>query len=201
MWPDSSGSRSTSRVLRFHSVSSSRNSTPWCASETSPGRGEQLDATTAHTADLQAALEAETASRASLQSQVDDLQGQVDDQAAAQTAAQDTLDELAPAADANTAAVTGLQQQVTLLRLENALLRAQIQIDAQNLGDARTTLTTTVSAMQTFVETPGVFTADDQASLTVRLRSAASLIEAEPAAALVDLDSIWAEMDRLLSQE
>lgn len=39
MRPDSSGSRSTSSTARFHSVSSSRKSTPWCASETSPGRG------------------------------------------------------------------------------------------------------------------------------------------------------------------
>jgi hypothetical protein len=41
MWivPDSSGSRSTSSVRRSHSGSSSRNSTPWCASEISPGRG------------------------------------------------------------------------------------------------------------------------------------------------------------------
>ncbi len=33
------GSRSTSRVCRLHSGSSSRNSTPLCASEISPGRG------------------------------------------------------------------------------------------------------------------------------------------------------------------
>ena len=41
MWitPDSSGSRSTSRTRRSHSGNSSRNSTPWCASEISPGRG------------------------------------------------------------------------------------------------------------------------------------------------------------------
>ena len=41
MWmpPDSSGSRSTSSTRRSHSGSSSRKSTPWCASEISPGRG------------------------------------------------------------------------------------------------------------------------------------------------------------------
>ena len=38
-WPDSSGSRSTSSAARLHSGSSSRNSTPLCASEISPGRG------------------------------------------------------------------------------------------------------------------------------------------------------------------
>ena len=39
MRPDSSGSRSTSSTARCHSGSSSRNSTPLCASEISPGRG------------------------------------------------------------------------------------------------------------------------------------------------------------------
>jgi site-specific DNA recombinase len=37
--PDSSGSRSTSSTCRSNSGSSSRNNTPWCASEISPGRG------------------------------------------------------------------------------------------------------------------------------------------------------------------
>ncbi len=39
MRPDSSGSRSTSSTRRSNSVNSSRNSTPWWASEISPGRG------------------------------------------------------------------------------------------------------------------------------------------------------------------
>ncbi len=37
--PDSSGSRSASSTSRSNSGNSSRNSTPWCASEISPGRG------------------------------------------------------------------------------------------------------------------------------------------------------------------
>ncbi len=39
MRPLSSGSRSTSSTWRLNSGSSSRKSTPWCASEISPGRG------------------------------------------------------------------------------------------------------------------------------------------------------------------
>ena len=39
MWPVSSGSRKASSALRGNSGSSSRNSTPACASEISPGRG------------------------------------------------------------------------------------------------------------------------------------------------------------------
>ena len=45
--PDSSGSRSTSSARRSHSGSSSRNSTPWCASDISPGRGSAPPPTSA----------------------------------------------------------------------------------------------------------------------------------------------------------
>ena len=47
MRPDSSGSRSASSDARANSGSSSRNSTPWCASETSPGRGGEPPPTSA----------------------------------------------------------------------------------------------------------------------------------------------------------
>ncbi len=39
MFPDSSGSRRASSAARGNSGSSSRNRTPWCAREISPGRG------------------------------------------------------------------------------------------------------------------------------------------------------------------
>lgn len=160
---------------------------------------EQLDSTTTQAAALQAALDEETAAREALAAQVADLQSQLAEQAAAAGEMQNTLAELAPVAQANADQTAGLQQQVGLLQLQNALLRAHIQVNAENLGDARATLTSTVSAMQTFIETPGAFSADDQTTLTVRVRAAAGLIETEPAAALTDLDSIWAELDRLLS--
>lgn len=164
-------------------------------------QGQLLDSTVAQAADLQAALDAEIAARAELADQVADLQADLADQAAAAAEVQTTVAELAPATTANTAQTAALQQQVTLLQLENALLRAHLQINAENFGEARATLTATVSAMQTFVETPGVFTEDDLAALTIRLRAAAGLIEAEPVAALTDLDSIWAEMERLLNTD
>jgi chromosome segregation ATPase len=161
-------------------------------------QGQQLETTAALAVDLQAALDAETAAREALAAQLAEVQSQLADQASANAAMQTAVAELQPATDANTAQAAALQQQLTLVTLENALLRARLQVVAENFGEARATLTTTVSAMQAFVETPAVFSSDAQASLTVRLRAAASLIEAEPAAALTDLDSIWAEMDRLL---
>jgi hypothetical protein len=39
MWPFSSGSRKASNALRLTSANSSKNNTPLCASEISPGRG------------------------------------------------------------------------------------------------------------------------------------------------------------------
>jgi hypothetical protein len=83
------------------------------------------------------------------------------------------------------------------VRLENTLLRARIQIVAENFGDARATLTGTVPAMLAFVQAPGRFDAEAATALIIRLRAANALIEAEPAAALGDLESIWREMERL----
>jgi len=158
----------------------------------------QLDAAETEVSDLTTALAAETAAREALAAQLTDMQSQLDDQAAANNDTQSAVAALAPDTEANTAEAAALKLQLGLLRLENDLLRAHLQINAQNFGDARATLTTTVSAMQAFVETPGAFSADTQTTLTIRLRAAASLIEAEPAAALTDLDSIWAEMERSL---
>ena len=45
--PLSSGSRSASSAARGNSGNSSRNSTPWCASEISPGRGGEPPPTSA----------------------------------------------------------------------------------------------------------------------------------------------------------
>ena len=47
MWPDSSGSRKASSAARGNSGSSSRNSTPLCASEISPGLGGEPPPTSA----------------------------------------------------------------------------------------------------------------------------------------------------------
>jgi hypothetical protein len=172
---------------------------------------QQVEAAETEAADLRAALEqaqadaqtaqdAATADREALAAQVADLQSQLDTQAAANADVQDAVAELQPATSDNAARNTALQQQLTLLQLENALLHARLQVNAQNLGEARTILTGTVAAMQAFVETPGVFDSDDQETLTVRLRAAASLIEADPAAALTDFDSVWAEMDRIVNK-
>ena len=47
MWPFSSGSRSASRALRANSGNSSKNSTPWWASDMAPGRGGEPPPTSA----------------------------------------------------------------------------------------------------------------------------------------------------------
>jgi hypothetical protein len=127
------------------------------------------------------------------------LKAQVSSQASPSAGPRTDLDALKPTTSAATAQVAKLQQQITLLRLQNALLTAHIQVVAQNLGDARTVLTTAVAAMQSFVNTPGVFSANDQASLTVRLVTADVLINVDPTTALADLESTWTQMDRALN--
>ncbi len=163
------------------------------------GQRQQLDAIESDLTAAKANVSAEQSARADLGSQVSDIKAQVAAQGSASTQLRTDLDALKPTTDAATAQVARLQQQITLLRFQNALLTAHIDVVAQNLGDARDVLTTTAAAMQSFVKTPGVFSADDQASLTVRLVTVTALIPGDPTTALTDLDSIWAQMDRALS--
>ena len=160
---------------------------------------QRLDAVESDLATAKKGLETAQAARDDLASQVTDLKGQVATQAEAAAQLRTDLDGLKPATTAATNQVARLQQQVTLLRLQNALLTAHIQVVAQNLGDARTILTTTVNAMQALVATPGVFSSGDQASLSVRLVTAGALIDVDPVTALSDLESVWAQMDRALN--
>ncbi|MCC6190952.1 MAG: hypothetical protein IT318_18175 [Anaerolineales bacterium] len=159
----------------------------------------RLDAAESEITALSGALAEESAARAALAEQVAALQTQLDEQAAAAGEVSAAVAGLEPAAADTAEQVAALQRQLTLVRLQSDLLRARVQVVAENFGEARAVLTVTVSAMQRFLEAPGVFPASAQSALAVRLVSAAALIEAEPAAALPDLESIWAEMDRILS--
>jgi hypothetical protein len=165
----------------------------------SDNQKQRLDSTSTDITGLKTSLSSEQSARSDLAGQVAGLKAQLEAQTSASSQLSSDVAALKPAASDATAQVAKLQQQVTLLRLQNSLLTAHIQEVAQNLGDARTILTTTVSAMQSFVKTPGVFSADDQAALNVRLVTAGALIDADPVAALADMESIWAQMDRTLN--
>ncbi len=165
----------------------------------SDSQRQRLDAVESDVAAAKTGLAAEQGARSDLAGQLSDLKAQVAAQGSASSQLRTEFDALKPSTAAASTQVAKLQQQVTLLRLQNALLTAHIEVVAQNLGDARAVMTTTAVAMQSFVKTPGVFSADDQASLTVRLVTASALIPADPVTALTDLESIWAQMDRALN--
>jgi chromosome segregation ATPase len=146
----------------------------------SDSQRQRLDAVESDIASAKSDLAMEQAARTDLASQVADIKAQFSSQASSSAQLRTDLNALKPTTCSATAQVAEMQQQITLLRLQNALLTAHIRVVAQNLGDARTVLTTTVAAMQSFVNTPGVFSADDQASLTVRLVTADVLINVDP---------------------
>jgi capsule polysaccharide export protein KpsE/RkpR len=158
----------------------------------------RLDAAESEVTKLQADLAAAAEAREALAAEVTVLQTALAELETSSAAVRAAVNNLQPATDATASEVAGLRHELGLLRLENELLRARVQVVAENLGEARAILTGTVAAMTAFIETPGVFVPSVQATLRVRLVSAAALIEAEPAAALADLDSIWREMDRSL---
>ncbi len=165
----------------------------------SDSQRQRLDAVESDLASANANQTSEQSARTDLAGQVKDLKNQSSAQASDSAQLRADLEALKPSTTAATTQVARLQQQVTLLRLQNGLLTAHIQVVAQNLGDARNILTTTVTGMQAFITAPGVFSADDQASLTVRLVTASALIGPDPITALSDLESIWAQMDRTLN--
>src|SRR5579859_461433 len=160
---------------------------------------QRLDADESELATAKANLTAEQTARNDLAGQVADLKAQLSAQTSASAGLRADVDALKPSTAAAANQAAKLQQQISLLRLQNALLLARIQLNYQNLGDARAVMTTTVTAMRSFVQLPGVFSADDQASLNVRLVTAGALVEADPATALTDLESIWSQMDHTLS--
>jgi chromosome segregation ATPase len=158
----------------------------------------RLDAAEGEIATLRAELAEATGANAALADEVNALRADLGALGAANAEVRAAVDGLAPESEATAAEVAGMQQELTLLRLENDLLRARVQVVAENLGEARAIMTATVTAMADLLRAPGAFAADTQATLRVRLTAAAALIEADPAAALGDLESVWREMERTL---
>ena len=156
-------------------------------------------ALTSQQADTQATVAAEAAARDELAAQMAALQTELDDQAAAAAALQAQVQPLASAASAADKEIAGLKQQLALLRIENGLLHARLQLTAENLGEVRLQLADSAAALDGYLNTPGALTASDQASLVVRLSAAQALIEPEPANALAELESIAGQLDRLLN--
>jgi len=160
----------------------------------------RIDAAEGELETLRSELAAAEAARSELAGEVEALHTDLAALGEANAEVRAAVDDLQPATDANAAVVDGLRREIVMLRLENDLLSAQVQIVAENFGEARTVMTGTVAAISEFLRSPGAFTADDQAALRVRLTAARALIETEPASALEDLDSIWREMERALAR-
>jgi len=162
---------------------------------------ERLAAAETAVADLKNALAEEASAREELASQLAALQTEMDTQSVEAAALRDTLADLQPAARAAAANVASLQRQMALSRTQNLLLKARVQFVAENVGEARLLLTQSAGDLQTLVETLDLLPADTQAALAVRLIAARALIETQPADALVELESIWAQLDRTVSVE
>jgi chromosome segregation ATPase len=159
----------------------------------------RLDAAEGALETLRAELAAAVTANETLAAEMATLRGDLTTLGDASAQVQASVDGLQPAADETAAQVESLNLELGLLRLENDLLRARVQVVAENFGEARTIMTDTVAAMTSFLATPGAFDANTQANLRVRLNAATALIEPDPAAALGDLDSIWRELERALN--
>jgi chromosome segregation ATPase len=162
---------------------------------------QRLGAAETGLGDVKTALADETASRAELVKQVAELQAQLEAQAETAKALRSDLDELKPQVSASTASLAALQQQMGLLHLQNGLLQARLQVVYENLGDARQLLATSASELKAFIQEPKLLPADAQAALVLRVTTAEALIQQQPASALTELESVWAELDRRLNEK
>jgi len=162
----------------------------------SDGQRERLASAEAELAELQESLKTETDARAALEAQL--VGAQADNDALAEQLAtlQTSVDELQPSVTTTLSDVVHLQQQIALLQVQNGLLIAQIQMVAENLGDARAQLAATASDLGHLLTTTKALDAGTRAALTNRLTTALALVEASPASALTELESIWAQLDR-----
>lgn len=158
-------------------------------------RRERLAAAESGVAGLDAALAAETAARAALEVKLADQQSMLASQAETIAELQKSLDQFAVIDDQ----LAELGQQLELAQLQNLLLLARLQVVAENLGEARATLTATVEAMFAIVATSESLSEGSRVVLTTRLTTAQSLIELQPALALSELESIQIQIQTDLS--
>ncbi len=156
---------------------------------------ERIAAAESQVADLKSAVDDEAAARELLATDVRALQSDAESQAAEIAALNAALTQMASLSGE----VENLNRQIVLLRMRNDLLQARLQINAENLGQARLILQPVSADMIAFVNATDLLPADTRAALANRLLTAQQLTAAQPAAALDELDSVWAQLDRAVN--
>ena len=156
---------------------------------------ERIAAAESLVADLESAVDDEAAARELLETGVRALEADAGLAATEIATLNASLTQLASLSGE----VANLNRQIVLLRMRNDLLQARLQINAENLGQARLILQPVSADMIAFVNATDLLPADTRAALAIRLLTAQQLIAPQPAAALDELDSVWAQLDRAVN--
>jgi chromosome segregation ATPase len=167
----------------------------------SDGQRERLASAEAELAELQETLQSETDARAALEAELAHAQAENETLGQQLAGMQTSLEALQPSVTTTMSDVARLQQQMALLQIQNGLLIARIQIVAENLGEARTQLTVTGSELSALLAASQGLDVETRAALVNRLTTALALVEASPAAALTELESLWAQLDRTVNPQ
>lgn len=152
---------------------------------------ERLASAEASVEALKASLASEAEAREALELEVAALRTDAAARAAESASLRGSIAEL----ERVTGQLAGLRRQATLLAIRNDLLLARIQLVAENFGEARSLLETVGADLSTFLEGLDGLPVETRTGLANRLVTSASLIKTQPAAALQDLESVWAQMD------
>jgi chromosome segregation ATPase len=166
---------------------------------------ERVSSAEARVAELEQALAEAAAAREAMSAEVAELRAALQRttntlSAEARTSSA-AISSLETDADTTSQAVGGLEGQVALLQAQNTLLKARLQLLAENLGDARELLAQAASELGALVEAWPALTAEERAALTTRLDGAALLTESQTASALDELDAVWSQLDRAFRAE
>ncbi len=167
----------------------------------SDGQRERLASAEAELAELQETLKSETDARAALETELAHAQAENEALGKQLAGMQTSVEALQPSVTTTMSDVAYLQQQMALLQIQNGLLIARIQIVAENLGEARTQLTVTGAELSALLATSQMLDVDTRAALANRLATALALVEASPATALTELESLWAQLERTVNPQ
>ena len=144
---------------------------------------------------LAAEIEALQSGNADLEEENEALQAEVADLQSAVKVANERLINLG-------AAVVSVQEQFeterALQRVRSNLLQARLELNTENNGNARQLMSASVNDLNALLKASSALEAEERTALTGRISGAEELLATDLEVSLSELESAWAQIDRLL---
>jgi len=124
------------------------------------------------------------------------LQRRVAELEAANRSLRQELDRFHPLATQAAATLAHLPRQLALLHIQNLLLRARVQLVAENIGEARLLLTDAAGELRRLINELPALSPDERSSLFNRVITAEGTLPQAPYVAQNEMESVWMQLDR-----